>query len=297
MDASKTQAVNALGAMTALQKLPPKTFVPPAAQASGKPAPHVDAPAAQAMDAQSSQLPGLQAVMVGLNPAATLPPAGSRPGQIARAPEAGTPSSGTSTSANAAIVPGIVSKGSPGELSSRTTTPPTLPVNRGQPREIALPPVNRTMSAPLRPSSRLIPAAIEARFPGRNVYTLLIPGPALARYSGDWVLWFSEREPRPEPTTRISAPLPLRYSTDIGETTTTGLPVLRVQFAAVIDKTGHIGSALVLRGSADPALRSKALEELGSWEFRPTLRDGEPIAVDVILEIPLRLPSSAEASH
>jgi hypothetical protein len=292
------QTGNALGAMTSLQKLPPKPFVaPPAQSAAAKPAPHVDAPVSSSPDLQASQIAGLQAVMIGLNPAATLPPPGSRPAQIARAPEAGAPSSGTVTGANASIVPGVLSHGKAGEIMppGSAQAPTTLP--RPVPQEIVLPGVNRTMSAPLRPSSRVIPASVEARFSHQNVYTLVIPGPAVPGYAGDWVMWFAEHDP-PEISSgaRISAPIPARkYSTVNVESGAPGVPAAyTVQFAAAIDKAGHIGSAALLRGPVDPVFRRWALDELASWEFKPALRNGEPIETDVVIEISFRSQSPSQ---
>ncbi len=154
-----------------------------------------------------------------------------------------------------------------------------------------MPRVNRTMSAPLRPSSRTIPASVEARFANRNVYVLVIPGPALAAYGGDWVMWFAEKDP-PEISSgpRILAPIPARTFSPAGRATgPQGPPVSATfQFGALIDKAGHVGSVVVLRGPIDPELRRRALEELGTWEFKPALRNGEAMDVDVVLEIPFR---------
>ena len=58
-----------------------------------------------------------------------------------------------------------------------------------------------TLSVPLHPASRTIPASIEGRFRGRNVYTMVIPIENLAEYSADWIIWFAERDPKPAPAT------------------------------------------------------------------------------------------------
>jgi hypothetical protein len=153
------------------------------------------------------------------------------------------------------------------------------------------------MSAPLRPSSRVIPASVEARFSHQNVYTLVIPGPAVPGYAGDWVMWFAEHDP-PEISSgaRISAPIPARkYSTVNVESGAPGVPAAyTVQFAAAIDKAGHIGSAALLRGPVDPVFRRWALDELASWEFKPALRNGEPIETDVVIEISFRSQSPSQ---
>jgi len=293
------QTGSALGAMTSLQKLPPKPFVAPLAQGvAAKPVPHVDVPVSQSSDIPASQIPGLQAVMIGLNPAATLPPPGSRSAQIARAPEAGTPSSGAATGANASIVPGVLSHGKPGDTtppgSAQTPKASSLP----SAQEIVLAGVNRTMSAPLRPSSRVIPASVEARFAHQNVYTLVIPGPAVPGYAGDWVMWFAEHDP-PEISSgaRILAPIPSRKSLAVDSNPGSAYPAASFLFSAMVEKNGRISSAAVLRGPVDPAFRHRVLEELQSWEFKPTLRNGEPIDADVVLEITFRLQSTDLATQ
>ena len=113
-------------------------------------------------------------------------------------------------------------------------------------------------------------------------------------------MWFVEHDP-PEISTgaRISAPIPARkFSSVNADPATSGLPgTYTVQFAAAIDKAGHVGAPALLRGPVDPAVRHLALEELASWEFRPALRNGEPIDADVVLEISFRSQSTTEASH
>jgi hypothetical protein len=299
LNVPKTQTGNALGAIVSLQKLPPKVFVAPAVSgANAKAARQIAAPDPSVLEGQSSAMPGLQAVIIGLNPGNGLPPPGSRDGQIARAPEAGTPSSGV-ISSSGTVVPGLLSHGKPGETGAVTVPPPMPAIVSPKPQEILLPRVNRTMSAPLRPSSRLIPATVEARFANRNVYTLVIPGPALPGYGGDWVLWFAEHDPSQiESRSLISAPLPARKYPIPGGDSYLGLPATAdLQFAAMIDKTGHVRSAAVLRGSPDPALWRRALDELGSWEFKSALRNGEPMDVDIVIDIPFRFQSAGATPH
>jgi TonB family protein len=300
-DVPKTLAENALGAIASRQKLPSRAFVAPAASA-GEAARQVEVPVAPSPGAPADQIPGLQAVIVGLNPGLTLPPPGSRSAQIARAPEAGTPSSGAAVAAGAIVVPGVLSHGKPGETTAPAPAPSgaSSAPNRQPPQDIVLPGVGRTTSAPLRPSSRNVPALIEARFARRDVYALAIPAPRLPGYGGDWVLWFGEHNPQQNgPALRVVAPLPSRkYPIADADPPPPGLaaaaaaqfPAVSFQFGAMIDKTGRISGAEVIRGSSDPALRRRALEEVASWEFKPALRDGQPMDVDIVLDIPFRFP-------
>jgi hypothetical protein len=298
VDTTKTPASNALGAIASLQKLPPKTFVPPPAPAAGtKAAPQIAVPVPASPDTQANSIQALQEVIVGLNPGTTLPPPGSRAAQIARAPDAGTPASGTPVT-SATVVPGLLSHSSAGDLPGQVSGSASSNPGQRPPQEIVLPGVNRTMSAPLRPSSRVIPASVEAKFTYRNVYTLVIPGPALPGYGGDWVMWFAEQDP-PEISSgpRILAPIPSRkYSPTAGDTNATELiPATTFQFGASINKAGHVGSPVILKGPADPALRRRAMEEIASWEFKPASRNGEAMDVDVVLEISFRWQPAAAA--
>jgi TonB family protein len=273
--------------LATIQKPAPKRFVPPPSPSGpGGPAPLVDAPS---IPAQGNSVGDLQAVIVGLNPADRLNnplPEGSRPGQFARAGVAGTPSSGADTGGDAPKVPGLLARGVPGRPVEAAAANPGNPERRLI-KETPFPTLNRTMSAPLRPSSRIIPVTVELLFTNRNVYTLVIPGPDLPDYAGDWVLWFSERQPDIGPS-RMSAPVPARkYSwtgADASDVAATGV----VQMAAVIDHNGHISAARFLRGSSADAFRRKAVGELEAWEFKPALRNGEPIDVDIVVEIPFQ---------
>jgi hypothetical protein len=272
--------------LVSVPKVARKAFVPPAALAANPtpaPAPQeISAPPAIGMRAASAQ--SLDAIMVGVAPSPVLPPQGSRSAQFAKAPAGGTPSSGASSQPGAVIVPGLVAHGAPAIVP-----PPVIP-ERHTFQEIMIPGVNRTMSAPLRPSSRIIPRSVEAQFANRNVYTLVIPSPALPGYTGDWVMWFSERQPDEDPSAHISAPVPVRkYSSDVPATALLPPIAATVQFAAVIDRSGRVGLAKIVRGTVDPALRLRAMEELATWEFKPALRSGQPIEVDIVLEIPFEL--------
>jgi len=162
--------------------------------------------------------------------------------------------------------------------------------------EILFPPVNRTMSAPLRPSSRIVPSTVEAKFANRDVYALVLPGPKLAGYAGDWVLWFAPHQTESGVGARIQAPIPARkedWSGDSGaDPDSNGKG--SVQFQAIIDSKGKVLSPQILKGMNSEPFRRRAVAELQTWEFRPPLRNGEAIDVDVVLEIPFefRPPAS-----
>jgi len=57
----------------------------------------------------------------------------------------------------------------------------------------------------------------------------------------------------------------------------------------VINKQGKFDRVLLLR-DLSPALESAVLRDLKAWEFKPATRDGVPVDIDVVLEIPFSLP-------
>lgn len=266
------------------KKPPLKQFVAPASQSkpSSGSAKLIEPPSAPA-----------QAVILGLNPAdrfTTLIPEGSRSAQFARAPAAGAPSSGSSSSPDAPKAPGVTARASTGrplDAAAAARSESAVPERRTM-TEIVFPPMNRTMSAPLRPSSRIVPATVESRFANRDVYALVVPGPKLAGYAGNWVLWFAPHQSETAAGGRIQAPVPARKE-DLsggGNAAPNSNGKGSVQFLVVITSKGRILSPQVLRGPNAEPFRHRAIAELLTWEFKPALRNGEAIDTDVVLEIP-----------
>jgi hypothetical protein len=210
-------------------------------------------------------------------------PEGSRPGEFSQAPTVGE------------VATGVVR----GDLSI-----PNLTVRESKPAEAPRVNANRktilyadrlrslsvsTLSVPLRPASRTIPRAIDARFQGRFVYTMVVPIENFPPYSGDWILWFAERESKPGDTPFVRAPVPLRKFETVEPVLPGARTELRVQFAAMINREGKIGNISFL-GTINPVLGQAVTQDLSAWEFKPATRDGNPVDVDVVLEIPFSLP-------
>lgn len=283
---------------------PVRLFVPPSQGGGGAPAATPQLPDAPALAAQpSSQTFGsaagtsLQAVVAGLNPAPGPLPAGSRGAEFARAPAAGPASSGSAAKPGSPSVPGLVAHNAAGKPVDPSAPTEHIKVpERLLVKETSYTSFNRTLSAPLRPSSRVIPAVVEAQFANRNVYTLVLPRPDLPEYSDDWVLWFSERQPGDNPAPRISAPVPARKYSLTGGTQAPNAPASgTLQIAAVVDRKGRVSATRILRGSVGDLLRSRALEELQNWEFQPASRNGEPIDVDIVVEIAFQFRAVQQA--
>jgi hypothetical protein len=280
-----------------LAKKPPlKQFVPPALESKPSSGPPIlmEPPP---VPAQTGTGGAVQAVIVGLNPAdrfSTPVPDGSRSAQFARASAAGSPSSGSSVSPDALRAPGVIAHASPGQpIDAAAARPASAVPEHRTLTEILFPPVNRTMSAPLRPSSRIVPATVEAKFASRDVYAFVIPGPRLAGYAGDWVLWFAPHQAEAGVGARIQAPIPARKENSSGDTGADQESNGKgsIQFQAIIDAKGRVLSPQILRGLTSEPFRRRAAAELLTWEFKPSLRNGEPIDVDVVLEIPFEFRS------
>lgn len=224
--------------------------------------------------------------IAGLHPAGGLNgplPDGARPGRFAKAPELGEPAGGEG--AGALTVPDLSiheeksQPALPAAVSRKTVfyaeTVRNIPIS--------------TLSVPLRPSSRTIPAAIDARFQGRSVYTMVVPIENLSAYAGDWILWFAERDPKPGDAPSMYAPVPFRKLEPLRAILAGNRVENWVQVSAIIKRDGTV-DRISLLPSASPAVAQAVIQDLQSWEFKPATRDGTPVDVDAVFEIPFNLP-------
>jgi hypothetical protein len=113
----------------------------------------------------------------------------------------------------------------------------------------------------------------------------VVPIENLPDYSGDWILWFAEQDQKPGNAPLMRAPVPLRKLEPVETLLPGGRTEFRIQIGAVIRKDGTIDAIALLR-NAGPAFAQAVIQDVGSWEFKPATRDGAPVDVDVILEIP-----------
>ncbi|MBV9505275.1 MAG: TonB family protein [Acidobacteriia bacterium] len=149
-------------------------------------------------------------------------------------------------------------------------------------------------SAPAdEPRALRVSATPDPRFDGRAVYSLAIQMPNVTSYSGSWLVWFAERGSTPAQTSGIRPPLPLRkvdpkYITAAADERVEG----KVRLAAVIRKDGSVDEVELLE-HLDARLDQSAREALAKWEFEPALRNGAPIEVDAVFDIPFHLAPRA----
>jgi hypothetical protein len=230
------------------------------------------------------------AAVIGLNPANKMPvlPEGSRPAAFSRAAEVGSPAGGSP--GKGTTIPGVAAAG-----SVSGTTSAVIPINpgpvavSGRMYEYKVPASASSTSAPLRPSSRMLPRNIEAFFKDRLVYTIVVPKPNLPQYTADWAMWFSEPKSEASNAAAMRAPMPIRRVSRGEDSKVSSTPAEGyVHVSGVIGKDGKLHSIAPLHGRY-PLVAAKAAEDLVQWEFRPAWRNGEPVEVEVVIELPFRI--------
>jgi len=213
-------------------------------------------------------------------------PNGARSGAFSKAPDVGEPATGE-VSGRGIKVPNLTIH----EDHSKIAEPPKVSPNRrsvlyaDKMRSIPV----TTLSVPLRPASRSIPRSIDARFQGRNVYTMVVPIENFEPYSGDWIVWFAERQAKAGDTPFVRAPVPLRKYESVEPILPGARTELRVQVAAVLNQSGKLEGLTLLRNFG-PGIEHAVIQDLSDWEFRPATRDNAPVDVDIVIEVPYSLP-------
>jgi hypothetical protein len=218
-----------------------------------------------------------------------LVPNGERPGRFSKAPIQGAAASGDANASAALTAPDLTIRHPKQERTAVTPTRAVLYAERV--RNIPL----STLSAPLRPASRMIPQEVDTRFRGRNVYTIVIPMENMLGYAGDWIIWFADRKSKPGETPVVRAPVPFRKLEAVDQPPPSDRTRDRIQLAATLTTNGRL-DGITLLSKTDIAMQDTVFQDLTSWEFRPAMRDGAPVDVDVILEIPFNLPTAVARS-
>ncbi len=292
-------------AMAPLANKPkPRTFTPPpdpggnGSDGHSAAAPIVeDAPALNAAAMRSANV---NVAVVGLNPAEKLSgplPDASSPAKFSGGPDAnGSSGGGHSGPASLLSVPGLLIRGAPATHDPARAGDPILVARVSPTSREALQAAMRASGSALEetPSAgaseiRLSPPPA-AQLLGRDVYTLAIQMPNISSYVGSWIMWFAEHPPAaargkrdlrpPNPIHKVD---PKYYPAAIAERIEG-----KVQLAGIIRADGRVEGVRVLKG-VDPRLDQSAAEALLKWEFEPALRNGVPVEVDLVAEIPFLL--------
>jgi TonB family protein len=295
-------AIQDASAEALANKPKPREFVAPAVAAGGgrsrngsAAVPLLDeAPAVNAAGMPSSNV---NVAVVGLNPATKLTgplPDGSREAKFSAGPTVnGGAGVEGSPGSSALTVPGLLIHGGANPQSSSPSNP--LLIARAAPtsREALEAAVKAagTTAVSDRPSPEIhLAPAPDPQFSGRDVYSLAVQMPNITSYVGSWIMWFAERTPRdPRGAGGLHPPVPLhkvdpRYQPAAISDRVEG----KVQIAGVIRTDGHVELLRILK-SVDERLDKSAEEALRKWEFEPANRNGSPVEVDVVAEIPFLL--------
>jgi TonB family protein len=148
----------------------------------------------------------------------------------------------------------------------------------------------RSSLLPDAPRPRGISADAEF-FGGQHVQTVYINMPNLTSGTGSWILRFAERDGAGREDGEITSPVAVKkvdpkYTPSAIRDRVEGT----VTLAAQILRDGTVASVEVVRG-LDPRLDLSAVQALTLWVFEPARKKGVPIDLDVLVQIPFRLPA------
>lgn len=284
-------------------KAPPRPFTAPPAQTaptSGKPV-AVEAPP----DLVSANSRDLNLAVVGLSPTikpAALP-ANSSPGQFSAGPKVRPEGADSAGEGKGLSVPDLYVSGARDarpDLIAQVFAAPTSPLTMRAAARLADPHAPVPRDDPPEPSHAgavRVSSAPDRRFDGRDVYMMAIQMPNLTSYSGSWLMWYAERTAREVGLAPIAPPVAHRkvdpkYIAAAAADRIEG----KVQLACVIGKDGRVSTVELVRG-LDDRLNQSAEEALAKWEFTPATRHGEPVEVEVLVEIPFRLAPHAPVRY
>lgn len=261
------------------------------------------------------QQPAVSAVVaiVGLDPirpeGAVAPPPGNRSAQFSAGPETGdTGSPALSASAkaevrvpNLAIAPAAAGPSGPAagapvpaasDRASRSAFRQQL-LALAAARESGRPGAASLAHAPLA-DAQLAPAQLAEMQPlppgmlhGSSVYSLAIDMPNITSYEGSWMLRFSELGGS-SPDDILTAPVAMhkvdpKYAAAAEAEGIEG----KVLLYAVIRRDGRVDQVRLVQG-IDERLDSSAVAAFSKWEFQPATKNGEPVDLEAVVQIPFR---------
>jgi protein TonB len=149
--------------------------------------------------------------------------------------------------------------------------------------------ITTSVEAPTPAQPPLARRAPPNRFGGRTVYTVALQMANVTSSSGSWILWYADRAQAGSDAREILAPVPLHKVDPIYDLSAAADMIEgKVQLSAVIHSDGYVYNIAVVSG-LDPRLDQNAVAALRKWEFQPARREGAPVDVDVVIEIPFRL--------
>lgn len=228
------------------------------------------------------QAGGVTAVVAGENPSASLrdPLSGRRSGVVS---SGGAPGPSKPGGGPGIVVPGVAVDSSEGKVVVPAVKPPPDTPEPPPPQIYRRP----GLAAPLRPSSRNIPPAVEAQFRNRTVYTCLVDRGS-DFFARDWVIWFAEQSAAAGEISYVRPPVPGIRPQVPFDNVPGPAPAGSLFLIAAISKEGRLEQLGAPAGSGSPWTMLFA-QSLSKWRFLPALRAQIPIAIDVVIEVPLAI--------
>jgi TonB family protein len=270
-----------------------RPFTAPAARKSGATGTLsiVDAPAPDIDNANSRDL---NVAVVGLNPSniSIALPESSNPAQFSAGPKVRPDGADAAADGKGVTVPDLYVRGardSKPDLIAQTFASPTSALTLRAASRGIQPKAEADAEEPTHAGAVKVSNAPDPRFNGREIYMMAIQMPNLTSYSGSWLMWYSDHTARQVGMAPVAPPVAHRkvdpkYIAAAAEERVEG----KVRLACMIAKDGHVSNVELVRG-IDDRLNRAAVEALAKWEFTPATRRGEPVAVDVLVEIPFKL--------
>ncbi len=267
---------------------PMRRFVPPP---QGQRAPEPTPESAAPPEVAPLVTPTPTMAIVGLDPAKTMDiPKPPRPREAGFSAGPRPNPEGESSPAIKALlsVPGIYADGGPKDIRPLTASSLDSRSQKNLVAAMHAGGVPRTL--PASPNAPHVSSSPDPRMNGRAIYMMAIQMPNVTSFSGSWMVWFAEHESLPGgPPIEMRPPEPMRkvdpkYIADAANERVEGI----VRLTAVIRKDGTIDEVELLK-HLDDRLDRSAEEALAKWRFDPARRDGTPVDVDAVFEIPFRL--------
>ncbi|HEU5401118.1 MAG TPA: TonB family protein [Terriglobales bacterium] len=272
--------------------------------AAGDAKPGATVPAAPSLQGLSSGKPQGRMLALSVQPADVKgpiePPAGSRRGIFAAGPEGKPGAPGTPTISGG----GESEHGAPGKTGGTDPlqgiyvgpAPDPKASASGAPNSDLRKAFYAAMHAPAdiphRSTADSIPSAPASKienevFGNRKSYAMVLNMPNLTSAVGSWVVRYAELTPTRDKSD-ISAPVALNkvdpaYPPDLIRDRVQGTVVLY----AVIRANGTVDSVRVLE-SVDQRLDQSAIRALIRWHFRPGTKEGVPVDVEAVVQVPFR---------
>lgn len=294
-------------------KLPPRPFTAPpvkpgaaaAKQVSIETPPQLALNTIAPLNADALMAKDLNLAVVSLKPAdkPAPPPAASSPAQFSAGPEIRAEGANSAGDRKGLSVPDLFVNGAreakPDLIAQAFAAPTSATALREAVRAAAGTPATNARAPVLPPASRSsqsgaiqVSGAPDPRFNGRETYMMAIQMPNLTSYSGSWLMWYADRTQHEAGLAPVAPPVAWRkVDPKYVATAATERIEGKVRLACVIGKDGRVSTIEVVNG-LDDRLNQSAAEALAKWEFTPASRHGEPVEVDVLVEIPFKLESA-----